>query len=146
MVNAANAELSTTLLAMVGGGYPTQVLEYMSSHFQVVVNEVRVHWSWPNDFLVLLNDILVVDRILHDPLSSSSFSFFLVLAPEVPCTVLTAEVQSLVGYRKPAGTCLITEDSPDHHWLILPQFRDRPGFPEQGGSVPIFYEIAPASL
>jgi hypothetical protein len=64
-------------------------------------------------------------------------SLFPTLASAVPCTLLIVEVQSFAGYRQPASACLVTRDCLDHHWLLLPQLRDCPGFHEQGGSVPV---------
>jgi hypothetical protein len=69
VVNTAEAKLCSALVAMVGSSRlsvtPTQVLEYLSTHFQVATGEVRVRRSWPDDFLVLFNDVSVADRVLH---------------------------------------------------------------------------------
>jgi hypothetical protein len=70
-IDAAEAELSSALVAMVVGTRsavsPAQVLDYLSSHFQVVTSEVRVRRSRPDDFLLFFNDGAVADRVLHAP-------------------------------------------------------------------------------
>jgi hypothetical protein len=67
VVNVTEVELASALVAMVRGSRSPvslgQVLDYMSLHFRVSADKVRVHRFWLDDFILFFND--VVDRVLH---------------------------------------------------------------------------------
>jgi hypothetical protein len=51
--------------------YPSHVLHYLLTHFEVIATEAWVHSSWANDFLVLFRNIVVANRALHHPIPSA---------------------------------------------------------------------------
>jgi hypothetical protein len=70
-MEAVEAELATTLVGMVGGTRPSvspaEVQAHLAAHFHVAVHEVHVHYSQPDDFLLLFSDISMAYRVLHAP-------------------------------------------------------------------------------
>jgi hypothetical protein len=70
-VDAAEAKLATTLVAMVASPRPTvstsQVMAYLDEFFQVPSQEVRVRRSNPDDFLLVFSCAASADHVLHVP-------------------------------------------------------------------------------
>jgi hypothetical protein len=70
-MNAAKAELATALVVMVGNSWLSVTHALVQVHqvadFHMSDCEVHVCRSWPNDFLLILCDIWVADRVLHAP-------------------------------------------------------------------------------
>jgi hypothetical protein len=66
------AELASALVAMVRGAClsvsVSQVLSYLGSFFQVTEQEVCICCSSPVDFLLIFNDPVTADRVLHAPM------------------------------------------------------------------------------
>jgi hypothetical protein len=66
------AELASSLVTMVRGAClsvsVSQVLSYLGSFFQVTEQEVCICCSSPVDFLLIFNDPVTVDRVLHAPM------------------------------------------------------------------------------
>jgi hypothetical protein len=70
-MNAAEAQLDSALVAMVGGSRPLvppdKVQQHLRCHFQVEPHEVQVCKSRPDDFLLIFVDRNMADRVLHTP-------------------------------------------------------------------------------
>jgi hypothetical protein len=75
VVNAVKDELASALVVVVRGTQPpvspSQVLDYLSMHFQVSPVEVQVCRSWLDNFLLLFSDTAVLHRVLHAPTRST---------------------------------------------------------------------------
>jgi hypothetical protein len=75
-INAAEAELAMALVAMVGGPCPVvspiQVVAHFEGFFQVSPQDVHVRRSYPNDFLLVFNNVEMVDQVLHAPLPTGA--------------------------------------------------------------------------
>jgi hypothetical protein len=80
-MNAAEAQLSNTMLAMVGGSQPSispsQVREHLQWHFGLADEAFQVRRSFPDDFLVSFSDGKDLARMLHTKLvAEGGFSLF----------------------------------------------------------------------